>query len=52
MSLVILAYYAVILEDIRDSWWAKGWGNQLIQEVNQALNSDWKSLSYKLITLF
>src|SRR5882724_2356485 len=44
MALVILAHYAVILKDVRGSWWAKWWGNQLIQEVYQVLNGDWKSL--------
>jgi hypothetical protein len=44
MALVILAHYAVILDQIRDSWWVMGWGSMLIQEVYQLVNDEWKSL--------
>lgn len=44
IALVILAHYAVILNEIRDTWWAKGWGSKLIQEVNQVVSDEWKSL--------
>ncbi|CZR68316.1 uncharacterized protein PAC_18215 [Phialocephala subalpina] len=44
MALVILAYFAVTLEEVRESWWAEGWGTQLIQEVSQVLSAEWKCL--------
>ncbi|KFZ19963.1 hypothetical protein V502_03422 [Pseudogymnoascus sp. VKM F-4520 (FW-2644)] len=44
MALVILAHYAVILDEIRDAWWAMGWGSKLIQELHQVVEDDWKSL--------
>ncbi|KFY22934.1 hypothetical protein V493_06228 [Pseudogymnoascus sp. VKM F-4281 (FW-2241)] len=44
MALVILAHYAVILDEIRDTWWAVGWGSKLIQELHQAVEDEWKSL--------
>jgi hypothetical protein len=44
MALVILAHYAVILHEIRDTWWAIGWGRKLIQEVCQVVDIEWKSL--------
>ncbi|OBT69394.1 hypothetical protein VE03_01135 [Pseudogymnoascus sp. 23342-1-I1] len=44
MALVILAHYAVILDEIRDTWWMMGWGSKLIQESNQVVEDEWKSL--------
>lgn len=44
MALVILAYYAVILYEVRDKWWTMGWGSQLVQEINQMLDGNWNSL--------
>lgn len=44
MALVILAHYGVILDEIRDAWWAMGWGSRLIQELNQVVEGEWKSL--------
>lgn len=44
MALVILAYFAVILEEVRESWWATGWGTELIHEVSQVLCVEWKGL--------
>ncbi|KAH6976657.1 hypothetical protein EDB80DRAFT_740005 [Ilyonectria destructans] len=44
MALMILAYFAVALEEVRESWWAEGWGTQLIQEVSQVLSLEWKGL--------
>lgn len=44
MALVILAHYAVILDGIRDTWWVMGWGSKLIQELNQVVDDEWKSL--------
>ena len=44
VALVILSYYAVSLNEIRDSWWVMGWGNKLIQEVYQVVDDEWKSL--------
>jgi Fungal specific transcription factor domain len=44
MALVILAYYAVILYEIRDTWWAVGWGSKLVQEVHLLVDSEWRSL--------
>lgn len=44
MALVILAHYAVILNEIKDTWWVMGWGSKLIQEVHQVVNDEWKSL--------
>lgn len=44
MALVILAHYAVGLDKIRDTWWAKEWGNKLIQEVYLEVKGDWKSV--------
>jgi hypothetical protein len=44
MALVILAYFAVTLEEVRETWWADGWGTRLIQEVSQGLSVEWKDL--------
>lgn len=44
MALVILAHYAVILYGVRDTWWAMGWGSKLIQELDQVVEDEWKSL--------
>jgi hypothetical protein len=44
IALVILAYFAVILEEVRESWWAKGWGTQLVHEVSQVLGVEWEGL--------
>ena len=44
MALVILAHYAVILDEIRDTWWVMGWGSKLIRELHQAVEDEWKSL--------
>lgn len=44
MALVILAYFAVTLEEVRETWWADGWGSRLIQEVSQALGVEWNDL--------
>ncbi|KAJ8071189.1 hypothetical protein OCU04_001527 [Sclerotinia nivalis] len=44
IALVILAYFAVILEEVRECWWTKGWGTQLIQEVSQVLGVEWEGL--------
>jgi hypothetical protein len=44
MALVILAHYAVILNEIRDTWWVMGWGSKLIQELDQVVEDEWKSL--------
>jgi hypothetical protein len=44
MALVILAHYAVALNEINDMWWANGWGNKLIQEVNHLVIGNWRSL--------
>jgi hypothetical protein len=44
MALVILAYFAVTLEEVRETWWADGWGSRVIQEVSQVLSVEWKEL--------
>ncbi|KAH7187496.1 hypothetical protein BKA60DRAFT_587431 [Fusarium oxysporum] len=44
MALVILAYFAVTLEEVKETWWADGWGTRLIQEVSQVLSVEWKGL--------
>ncbi|KAE9364761.1 hypothetical protein N431DRAFT_421945 [Stipitochalara longipes BDJ] len=44
MALVILAHYAVVLNEIRDTWWANGWGYKLVQEVSHVVEGDLESL--------
>ncbi|KFY88171.1 hypothetical protein V498_06885 [Pseudogymnoascus sp. VKM F-4517 (FW-2822)] len=44
MALVILAYFAVILDELRDTWWVMGWGSKLIQELYKAVDDEWKGL--------
>jgi len=44
MAVVILAHYAVILNEIRDTWWEMGWGRKLIQEIHQLVHDEWKVL--------
>ncbi len=44
MALVILAYYAVILNEIEDSWWVRGWGRHLILDISQMVDEDWRTL--------
>lgn len=44
MVLVILAHFAVTLEEVGETWWAYEWGSRLIQEVSQVLSVEWKDL--------
>ncbi|KFY14132.1 hypothetical protein V492_02843 [Pseudogymnoascus sp. VKM F-4246] len=44
MALVVLAHYAVILDEIRDTWWVMGWGRNLVQELHRVVDDEWKSL--------
>ncbi|KAH7330414.1 hypothetical protein BKA65DRAFT_434169 [Rhexocercosporidium sp. MPI-PUGE-AT-0058] len=44
MALVVLAYYAVVLHEVRDKWWVSGWGTKLAEEINKILEDKWKTL--------
>lgn len=44
MALVILAHFAVILDDMRDSWWVREWGSRLIHDIRQMLSDYWQDL--------
>ncbi|CZR52466.1 uncharacterized protein PAC_02343 [Phialocephala subalpina] len=44
LALVILAHYAVILHEMRDSWWVREWGSQLIHDVHQIVGDYWQDL--------
>ncbi|KUJ12578.1 uncharacterized protein LY89DRAFT_673533 [Mollisia scopiformis] len=44
MALVVLAHYAVMLHEMRDKWWALGWGSQLVHEIYQVVDEDWRGL--------
>lgn len=42
MALVVLAYYGVILHEMRDIWWVSEWGVKLVQGVYHMLDDEWK----------
>lgn len=44
MALVILAYYAAILHELRDRWWTSGWGVKLVREIYLMLDDECKIL--------
>jgi hypothetical protein len=44
MALLILAHYAIILDGIKDIWWAGGWGKQLVEDIDRMVDDDWKTL--------
>jgi len=44
MALVILAYYAVILHELRDRWWVSVWGVKLVREIYLMLDDEYKFL--------
>jgi hypothetical protein len=45
LALVILAHYAVILHGMRDTWWVRAWGQQLVQDVHRMVDDEWKTLT-------
>ncbi|ORX95731.1 hypothetical protein BCR34DRAFT_579117 [Clohesyomyces aquaticus] len=44
MALVILAHYATVLDTVKSSWWALGWGKQLLLDICQLLSEEYQSL--------
>lgn len=43
-ALVMLAQFAVLVNNLRGFWWAKGWGQGLIVTAWKLLPPEWKSL--------
>ncbi|EKG18450.1 hypothetical protein MPH_04252 [Macrophomina phaseolina MS6] len=41
-ALVILGRYGMLLKKLDEYWWAKGWGDALIQLSGRALPEDWR----------
>ena len=44
LALVILAHYAVLLYGLRDVWWCKGWGVELVGFISRSLEGRWLEL--------
>ncbi|GME40954.1 C6 zinc finger domain-containing protein [Neofusicoccum parvum] len=43
-ALVLLAQFAVLVNNLRGFWWAKGWGQGLVQIAWKLLPPEWKGL--------
>lgn len=42
MALVILAHYCVPLHSVRNFWWLKSWGYQLLETIYHQLDASWR----------
>jgi hypothetical protein len=42
-ALIILAYYAVLLDLLDSRWWISGWGRRVLSDVVGDLGDEWKS---------
>ena len=40
IALIILAHYAVLLDAFKEYWWLRGWGKQLILDVETSIGRD------------
>lgn len=43
-ALVVLAHYAVVLHNLRDSWWMGDWGIKILKEIGDILEPEWQEL--------
>lgn len=41
-ALVILAHFAVIMHSLRGHWWMGSWGMDVLGDVGQTLNGEWR----------
>jgi hypothetical protein len=42
-AMVILAYYAALLQSVDDQWYMKGWGSYLVTQIDAALGEEWEA---------
>ncbi|MCJ1448997.1 MAG: hypothetical protein MMC23_009516 [Stictis urceolatum] len=42
MALAISAYWGVMVQDLRDMWWAESWGRQVVGAVACLLDESWE----------
>lgn len=43
LALVILVYYCVVLDFLRQRWWIASWGKRVLEIIYRTLSSDWRS---------
>jgi hypothetical protein len=44
LALIILAYYGIVLNLVKENWWAKNWGSRLVKEIYDSLDASSRSL--------
>lgn len=44
LALVVLAHYAVLLHGLRNVWWCKSWGVELVGFISRSLEGGWWDL--------
>ena len=44
MALVLLANYGVLLHCLKDLWWCRNWGAELVKSVSKSLEDEWQDL--------
>jgi len=43
MALVVLAHYAVMLDEVRECWWSRSWGYHVIKAVYENVGETWRA---------
>lgn len=43
-ALTVLAHYAVVLHNLKDSWWMGDWGTRILSAIGDQLDPDWRAL--------
>lgn len=43
-ALTVLAHYAVVLHNLKDSWWMGDWGMRILSAIGDQLDPDWRAL--------
>jgi hypothetical protein len=44
LALIILAYYGIVLNLVKENWWAKNWGSRVVKEIYDSLDASSRSL--------
>jgi hypothetical protein len=44
LALIILAYYGIVLNLVKENWWAKNWGSRVVKEIYDSLDAPSRSL--------
>jgi hypothetical protein len=44
LALIILAYYGIVLNLVKENWWAKNWGWRVVKEIYDSLDAPSRSL--------